>query len=52
MGEGIFWEENLVEIRYGVSRVSQKNMKIHKVDLRRLFRVSYDPISQCMAKLN
>ena len=35
-----------------LSRVSQKNMKIQKVDLHRLFRVSYDPISLCMAKLN
>ena len=34
------------------SRVSQKNMKIQKVDLHRLFRVFYDPISLCMAKLN
>ena len=33
-------------------RVSQKNMKIQKVDLHRLFRVSYGPISLCMAKLN
>ena len=35
------------------SRVSKKNMKIQKVDLNRPFRVSYDPISLCMAaKLN
>ena len=34
------------------ARVSQKNMKIQKVYLHRLFRESYDPISLCMAKLN
>ena len=32
-------------------RVSQKNMKIQKVDIHRLFRVCYDPISLFMAKL-
>ena len=33
-------------------RVSQKIMKIQKVDLHWISHVSYDPISLCMAKLN
>ena len=36
-------KDNTLKIESIHIRVSQKNMKIHKVDLHRLFRVSYDP---------